>query len=80
MSTTSLNLPLHVMPSDVARANSAQASGARLIAAGSAVWRFLSAIGEARGRQTIEELIKSTEITRPELSAALRRANNGNWS
>lgn len=80
MSTTSFNLPLHVMPSDVARAHSAQASGARLIAAGSAVWRFLSAIGEARGRQTIEELIKSTEITRPELSAALRRANNGNWS
>lgn len=80
MSTTSLNLPLHVMPSDVARAASAEASGARLIAAGSAVWRFLSAIGEARGRQTIEELIKSTEITRPELSAALRRANNGNWS
>lgn len=80
MSTTSLNLPLHVMPSDVACANSAQACGARLISAGSAVWRFLSAIGEARGRQTIKELIKNTEITRPELAAALRRANNGNWS
>ncbi len=80
MSTASLNLPLHVMTSDAARAKAAQASGVRLVAAGSAVWRVLSAIGEARGRETLRNLAKDTAVTRPELSAALRRAANGNWS
>jgi hypothetical protein len=80
MSTTRLNLPLHVMPVDAVRVDAVQASGERLISASSRLWQFLCAIGAARGRATVRELARSTAATRPELSAALRRAANGNWS
>nr|WP_316643814.1 hypothetical protein [uncultured Roseateles sp.] len=78
--STSLKLALHVMPSDATRVSAMQASGERLVAFGSKVWQILSYMGAARGRERVLDLARSTATTRPELSAALRRAANGNWS
>jgi len=83
MTTTTLNLPLHVMPSDAARIGAARSSGERVVAAGAALshglWQFLSVIGESRARVSLRELARDTEASRPELAAQLRQAARRSW-
>lgn len=84
MSTAAtLNLPLHVMPSDAVRIGAARSGGDRLVAAGIAfgrgLWRFMEMIGESRARQSLKELAQHAEFTRPELAASLRQAARRSW-
>lgn len=71
MSTTSLKLPLHVMPADQARAETARAASQRLQALSALIWRGLVAIGEARGRSAMQQAAEGVAFSQPALAASL---------
>ncbi len=83
MNTISLNLPLQVMPSDVARVNAARHGGERVVAIGSQIGhslrRLMRELTQTHPRAGLMQLADQQVSERPELAASLRRAARRSW-
>ncbi|UXH79578.1 hypothetical protein [Roseateles amylovorans] len=83
MNTITLNLPLQVMPSDVARVNAARQGGERVVALGSqlghSLRQLMRELGQTHPRAALMNLASEQAAERPELAASLRRAARRSW-